>query len=234
MQTWHPTESNSLTIYKELNDLVVNGENISISTPHEFCIKEDKNQLSSLVKKVDDSVDKTKVLKLIELYIIEIFEWFGKETKVEIIQSLAATIYRNYYWLKLTELKLFVEKIKSGQWKQIHSLSAAVIMERLADFADESMNLREQIGDREFVQHEDKMSDEVKVLFNQFAQEMAAKYIPDESKTEQELRDEIHKHADKTNTWHRENEFCMKWLRDNKVFEQVAIHWYMLFLKRKQ
>lgn len=215
-------------------DLQVNGEQISISTPHEFCIKQDQNQLSSLVKKIGNTVDKTKILKLIELYIIEIFEWFGKEIKVEIIQSLAAAIYRNYYWLKLTELKLFVEKIKSGQWKQIHSLSPAVIMERLADFANESMNLREQIGDNEYVEHKDTMSDEAKSLFTEFAKKMAVKYLPDECKTEQELRDKIHQHADKTNNWHRENEFCMNWLRDNKVFEQVAIRWYMLFLNRKQ
>ena len=162
MQTWQPTEINSLTIYRELNEITVKGEVITNATPHEYCIIEDKNQLSSLVKKSDGIVDKSKILKLIELYIIEIFEWFSKDIKPEMIQNLSETIYRNYWWFKIAEFKLFVEKIKSGHWKQVHNISPAVIMERLADFSKESMDLREQIGENEFVQHENTMTEDRK------------------------------------------------------------------------
>ena len=145
IQQWQPTKNNSLMIYKELNEVIVGGSNINISTNHELCIIEDNNQLSSLIVK-GDTLDKTNCYKLIELFVIEIFEWFGKDAKIDLIQSTAKTIYNNYYWLKISELKLFVEKIKGGTWQQIHNMSPAVLMERLADFASDSMNIREQFA----------------------------------------------------------------------------------------
>jgi hypothetical protein len=149
IQQWQPTKTNSLTIYKELNLVRVGGSNISISTAQELCIREDNYQISSLIVKSGDVPDKTNCYKLIELFVIEIFEWFGKEIRIELIQSLAQTIYKNYYWLRLSELKLFVERVKGGHWQQMHNMSPAVLMERLADFAESSMTLREQIGEME-------------------------------------------------------------------------------------
>ena len=149
IQQWQPTKTNSLTIYKELHLIKVGGSNINISTSQELCIREDNYQISSLIIKNNGSVDKTNCYKLIELFVIEIFEWFGKEIRIEIIQNLAQTIYRNYYWLRLSEIKLFVEKIKGGYWQQMHNMSPAVLMERLADFAESSMTLREKIGEME-------------------------------------------------------------------------------------
>lgn len=102
-----------------------------------------------MIVKSGDVPDKTNCYKLIELFVIEIFEWFGKEIRIELIQSLAQTIYKNYYWLRLSELKLFVERVKGGHWQQMHNMSPAVLMERLADFAESSMTLREQIGEME-------------------------------------------------------------------------------------
>lgn len=79
-----------------------------------------------MIVKSEDVVDKTNCYRLIELFVIEVFEWFGKDIPIALIQSLAKTIYQNYYWLRIAELKLFVEKIKAGNWKQIHGMSAAV------------------------------------------------------------------------------------------------------------
>lgn len=123
--------------------LKISNEIITIATSHEACIIEDENQLSSMIVKNEDVADKTNCYRLIELFVIEVFEWFGKEISIALIQSLAKTIYQNYYWLRIAELKLFIEKIKAGNWKQIHGMSPAVLMERLGEFANESMQIRE-------------------------------------------------------------------------------------------
>lgn len=123
--------------------LKISNEIITIATSHEACIIEDENQLSSMIVKNEDMADKTNCYRLIELFVIEVFEWFGKDIPITLIQSLAKTIYQNYYWLRIAELKLFVEKIKAGNWKQIHGMSPAVLMERLGEFAGESMQIRE-------------------------------------------------------------------------------------------
>lgn len=145
IQQWKPISNNSIKTYEAINNglLKISNEIITIATSHEACIIEDENQLSSMIVKNEDIADKTNCYKLIELFVIEIFEWFGKDISIALIQSLAKTIYQNYYWLRIAELKLFVEKIKAGNWKQIHGMSPAVLMERLGEFANESMQIRE-------------------------------------------------------------------------------------------
>jgi len=128
--------------------LRISNDVITIATSHEACIIEDGNQLSSMIVKNEDVADKTNCYRLIELFVIEVFEWFGKEISIALIQSLAKTIYQNYYWLRIAELKLFIEKIKAGNWRQIHGMSPAVLMERLGEFAGESMQIREDIAVR--------------------------------------------------------------------------------------
>ena len=71
------------------------------------------------------------------------FEWFGKRNFNRTYSIVYKTIYQNYYWLRIVELKLFIEKIKAGNWKQIHGMSPAVLMERLGEFYNESMQIRE-------------------------------------------------------------------------------------------
>ena len=145
IQQWKPTSNNSIKTYEAINNglLRISNDVITIATSHEACIIEDENQLSSMIVKSEDVVDKTNCYRLIELFVIEVFEWFGKDIPITLIQSLAKTIYQNYYWLRIAELKLFVEKIKAGNWKQIHGMSPAVLMERLGEFAGESMQIRE-------------------------------------------------------------------------------------------
>ena len=123
--------------------LKIENKAITSITSHERCIIEDGCQLSEMIEKIGDNVCKNNIHNFIELFVIEIFEWFGKEIKENLSQNLAKTIYQNYYWLKIAELKLFVEKIKAGNWKQIHGMSPAVLMERLGEFAGESMQIRE-------------------------------------------------------------------------------------------
>ena len=56
---------------------------------------------------------------------------------------MAKTIYQNYYWLRIAELKLFIEKIKAGNWKQIHGMSPAVLMGTSWRICQRSMQIRE-------------------------------------------------------------------------------------------
>ena len=104
--------------------------------------------------KSEIGVDKTNCHKLLELMVIEVFEWYGNEIKIELIQSLAKTIYSSYYWLKIAEMKLFVERMKAGYYGKVFGkMTPAVLMEYLTTFANDSMQIREekaiQIADTE-------------------------------------------------------------------------------------
>lgn len=191
-----------------LSDIKVGGANVTISTSHEKCIKEDSVQLSSLVSKKTEikeekievlvgkfigngvikkpvvvEFDNSKVVMLIEIIVLDIFEWFGKDISNTLSRSLSEKIYSNYYWLKISELKLFSERIKGGYWNQMHNMSPAVLMERLEDFCNDAMELREQIGisaEIESQQNEDErfipMSEDHKKEFTEFANKLSEKY----------------------------------------------------------
>lgn len=228
-EQWQPTKSNSLAVYDEINSglLKISGCEITSYTNHEACIIEDENQLSVMISKMGNVTDKTKAYKLIELFVIEIFEWFGKEISIGQIQNLGKIIYQSYYWLKIAELKLFVEKLKAGHWKQVHNMSPAVLMERLSDFAKESMNIREQIGAAS------------KNLGHNFLAEcgevVSEKLLPICVKLNEKSKNDIKDLPKKenANTWSRENEFCTKWLKENEVEPSLALQWYGMFLLRK-
>ena len=145
---WQIEKLNYLEAYMAVNSGLLKIENKAITgvTSHQRCIIEDGYQLSEMIEKIGDKVCKNNVHNFIELFVIEIFEWFGKEIKENMSQNLAKKIYENYYFLKIAEFKLFVERIKSGHWKQVHGMSPAVLMERLNDFALESMNHRESLA----------------------------------------------------------------------------------------
>ena len=145
---WQIEKLNYLEAHMAVNSGLLKIENKAITgvTSHERCIIEDGYQLSEMIEKIGDKVCKNNVHNFIELFVIEIFEWFGKEIKENLSQDLAKTIYAGYYYLKISEFKLFVEKIKSGHWKQVHGMSPAVLMERLNEFALSSMNHRESLA----------------------------------------------------------------------------------------
>lgn len=46
-------------------------------------------------------------------------------------------------------------------------------------------------------------------------------------------RERFYKDGDKTNNWHRENEYCLAWLKKQRVPKQVKHEWYNLFILRK-
>jgi hypothetical protein len=67
-------------------------------------------------------------------------------------------------------------------------------------------------------------------IFKSFGAELADKQEKDK---EQERKDKIER-ANRTNKYHKENEFCLEWLRVNKVEDKLASVWYHNFLIRKQ
>lgn len=226
IQQWKPINKNYITVYKEINDgkLKISNQIITIATSHEACIVEDINQLTSLIIKNGEITDKSECYKLIELFIIEVFEWFGKEISIALIQSLSKTVYQNYYWLRISELKLFVEKIKAGTWKQMHGMTPAVFMERLNDFCLESMNIRENKA-RE-------------------AQKLSPNFLTENGAIVANLLEVTYDKLNKTNIKYKginlsskekkDNDFCIKWLKENNIEENLSIDWYSLFLKRKE
>lgn len=227
-EQWQPTRNNSLAVYDGINSglLRISGCKITSYTNHEACIIEDENQLSMMISKMENDIDKTRAYKLIELFIIEVFEWFGKEISIQQIQSLGKIIYQNYWWLKIAELKLFVEKLKAGHWKQVHGMSPAVLMERLQDFAKDSMNIREQIGPgRQNLEPN---------FIAQYGEVVSEKLLPIYDRLSEKNEEKPAKVKENSNKWHRENEWCLEWVKSQEAEEFIKLSWYQIFLLRKK
>jgi len=212
--------------------LKIENKAITGVTSHQRCIIEDGYQLSEMIEKIGDKVCKNNVHNFIELFVIEIFEWFGKEIKENMSQNLAKKIHENYYFLKIAEFKLFVERIKSGHWKQVHGMSPAVLMERLNDFALESMNHRESLAANSkqntgnfLAENGELISEKLMPVFIRVKELEISK---------SEINKEIQNESWKTHKWFSENRMCYEWLEKQKASQLVKLGWYQIFLLRKQ
>jgi len=221
--------------------LKIENKAITCITSQERCIIEDGYQLSEMIEKIGDKVCKNNIQNFIELFVIEIFEWFGKEIKENLSQNLAKTIYENYYFLKIAELKLFVEKMKSGHWKQVHNLSPAVIMERLHEFVVESMNIRERIAqnnnanERSFLSENGELiSEKLMPVFIRVNRDMENRKLSKLAISQIEEKKTSKKDFWKTHDWFSENKLCYEWLEKQKESQFIKLGWYQMFLLRKQ
>ena len=212
--------------------LKIENKAITSITSHERCIIEDGCQLSEMIEKNGSNVCKNNIHNFIELFVIEIFEWFGKEIKENLSQNLAKTIYENYYFLKISEFKLFVEKMKSGHWKQVHNLSPAVIMERLHEFVIDSMNIRERIAKNNNANERSFLSENGELISEKLMPVFIRVKELEISKSE--INKEIQNESWKTHKWFSENKLCYEWLENQKASQFVKLGWYQIFLLRKQ
>jgi hypothetical protein len=212
--------------------LKIENKAITGVTSHQRCIIEDGYQLSEMIEKIGDKVCKNNVHNFIELFVIEIFEWFGKEIKENMSQNLAKKIHENYYFLKIAEFKLFVERIKSGHWKQVHGMSPAVLMERLNDFALESMNHRESLAANSKQNTGNFLAENGELIAEKFMPVFVRVKELEISKSEIEKQSQ--KDFWKTHKWFSENKLCYEWLEKQKTSQFVKLGWYQKFLLRKQ
>ena len=212
--------------------LKIENKAITGVTSHQRCIIEDGYQLSEMIEKIGDKVCKNNVHNFIELFVIEIFEWFGKEIKENMSQNLAKKIHENYYFLKIAEFKLFVERIKSGHWKQVHGMSPAVLMERLNDFALESMNHRESLAANSKQNTGNFLAENGELIAEKFMPVFVRVKELEISKSE--INKEIQNESWKTHKWFSENKLCYEWLEKQKASQFVKLGWYQIFLLRKQ
>ena len=212
--------------------LKIENKAITGVTSHQRCIIEDGYQLSEMIEKIGDKVCKNNVHNFIELFVIEIFEWFGKEIKENMSQNLAKKIHENYYFLKIAEFKLFVERIKSGHWKQVHGMSPAVLMERLNDFALESMNHRESLAANSKQNTGNFLAENGELIAEKFMTVFVRVKELEISKSE--INKEIQNESWKTHKWFSENKLCYEWLEKQKASQFVKLGWYQKFLLRKQ
>mgnify|MGYP003553865936 FL=1 len=212
--------------------LKIENKAITGVTSHQRCIIEDGYQLSEMIEKIGDKVCKNNVHNFIELFVIEIFEWFGKEIKENMSQNLAKKIHENYYFLKIAEFKLFVERIKSGHWKQVHGMSPAVLMERLNDFALESMNHRESLAANSKQNTGNFLAENGELIAEKFMPVFVR--VKELSISKSEINKEIQNESWKTHKWFSENRMCYEWLEKQKASQLVKLGWYQIFLLRKQ
>lgn len=244
-------------ICKQATDILINSNEINVYTAHEDLIKKDELQLSSLVvseyetKKenyevvvgkfksvgtktyqVVKSINNENILRIIRLMVLDIFSFYGREISEQNLKSTSDLIYRNYYWLKISEFRLFVERMKAGYYPLVHNLSPAVLMERIKSFSDDSLELRTGIGEikDKSVAVTDIMTDAQKEKFSLLLKDLANKI---ESKQKVKETNYLHRNAELTKKYHEENEFCLKWLRENEVKESLAVIWYDIFRIRK-
>ena len=231
---WQIEKNNYLEAYMAVNSGLLKIENKAITgvTSHQRCIIEDGYQLSEMIEKIGDKVCKNNVHNFIELFVIEIFEWFGKEIKENMSQNLAKKIHENYYFLKIAEFKLFVERIKSGHWKQVHGMSPAVLMERLNDFALESMNHRESLAANSKQNTGNFLAENGELI----AEKLMPVFIrvKELEISKSEINKEIQNESWKTHKWFSENRMCYEWLEKQKASQLVKLGWYQIFLLRKQ
>ena len=215
--------------------LKVNNDIITIETMHNDCIMQDENQLSSLIKNNNGEIDKQNCYNLIELFITEIFEWFGKEISISLIKSLAITIYQNYYWLRIAEFKLFVEKIKAGHWKQMHNFTAAVFTERLKEFSEESIIIRENIAQQNKIKEGEIFGENAEIISNILQKTIDKINLTIEKRNKERWieRQKIIEKTEQKNIWQNENTFCFNWLNSIEEDDNLKLQWYNLFLKRK-
>lgn len=201
--------------------LKIENKAITGVTSHQRCIIEDGYQLSEMIEKIGDKVCKNNVHNFIELFVIEIFEWFGKEIKENMSQNLAKKIHENYYFLKIAEFKLFVERIKSGHWKQVHGMSPAVLMERLNDFALESMNHRESLAANSKQNTGNFLAENGELIAEKFMPVFVRVKELEISKSEIEKQSQ--KDFWKTHKWFSENKLCYEWLEKQKTSQFVKL-----------
>ena len=221
--------------------LKIENKAITGVTSHQRCIIEDGYQLSEMIEKIGDKVCKNNVHNFIELFVIEIFEWFGKEIKENMSQNLAKKIHENYYFLKIAEFKLFVERIKSGHWKQVHGMSPAVLMERLNDFALESMNHRESLAANSkqntgnfLAENGELIAEKLMPVFIRVNRDMENRKLSKLAITQIEDKKRSQKDFWKTHDWFSENKLCYDWLEKQEASQFIKLGWYQIFLLRKQ
>ena len=258
------TKSLDSKYFQELSSkfelMAVSGNEVTVYTSQENCIREDNLQLSSFVKtefeevvepyefyvgkflkkgvikkQVVKNVDKKDLMQLLRLTIIDVFNFYGREISGDNLKTVSDLVYKNYYWLKFSEFKLFVEKIKGGHWQQVHNMSPAVFMERLKQFSDDSLEIREQIAESQNKGLKDKeieipLSKEQKDEFSTFLKELADKIDRSEKA---KASDKIHANAEQTNQYHKENEAFLQKLKDDGVPESEGIVLYENFRLRK-
>ena len=212
--------------------LKIENKAITGVTSHQRCIIEDGYQLSEMIEKIGDKVCKNNVHNFIELFVIEIFEWFGKEIKENMSQNLAKKIHENYYFLKIAEFKLFVERIKSGHWKQVHGMSPAVLMERLNDFALESMNHRESLAANSKQNTGNFLAENGELIAEKFMPVFVR--VKELAISKSEIEKQSQKDFWKTHKWFSENKLCYEWLEKQKESQFIKLGWYQMFLLRKQ
>lgn len=160
----------AVSIAMQIEQIKISGSNINLHTQHLNCITDFDTPISALVVRNGEKTDITLCNEVIEVYLIELFEWFGRDISIQMIKSLAKTIYQNYYWLRLTELKLFFEKFKGGDFgKEFHKLNPAIVMSHMGEFANESLELREQI---QLAKHENATAQEKQKVFDKSAMQI--------------------------------------------------------------
>jgi hypothetical protein len=140
-------------------------------------------------------------------------------------------------WI-LDDIILFFKFVRQRQdIPELKTYGAKITSIKLLEFTkfyeDERCDAKEKFLSQKKQQELRELHDEKIVngfLFKTFGKEMLESL---ENKKETERKEKMER-AVKTQKFHSENEFCLQWLKENKVDENLALSWFNIFRFRKQ
>ena len=140
-------------------------------------------------------------------------------------------------WI-LDDIILFFKFVRQRQdIAELKTYGAKITSIKLLEFTrfyeDERCDAKEKFLSQKKQQELRELHDEKIVngfLFKTFGKEMLESL---ENKKEVERKEKMER-AVKTQKFHSENQFCLQWLKENKVDESLAFSWFNIFRFRKQ
>lgn len=140
-------------------------------------------------------------------------------------------------WI-LDDIILFFKFVRQRQdIAELKTYGAKITSIKLLEFTkfyeDERCDAKEKFLSQKKQQELRELHDEKIVngfIFKTFGKEMLESL---ENKKETERKEKMER-AVKTQKFHSENEFCLQWLKENKVDESLAFSWFNIFRFRKQ
>lgn len=111
----------------------------------EQCINSDSKPLAAIRRDIGED----KLLSAINLLLVDFAAFYsvGRQMGVEQIKETARLIVKNYYYLKVDDLNLFFDQMKSGEFGQTYDrIDGNVILANLKVYSEKRMALAEELN----------------------------------------------------------------------------------------
>lgn len=117
----------------------------------EDCLKSDGKALATIRKEVGEM----QVIAAVQILILNLCEFFsvGKNMNNNQIKETARLLVKDYYYLKIDDLRLFFDKMKGGAYGQLYDrLDGSVILNNLREYCEERISVAEELNHKKHVE----------------------------------------------------------------------------------